>query len=153
MLKRLRGVSGSPVFVVLPPARTKRHENKSGVYITLQANTEFYLLGVMATHFGLNDPKDMRELVNLGVAVQTPRISGKELIRQSKTAAGSSPTREVGVGSDLRGGVARMMMSIDPLPFPIPVRGPQNYSPPCVTYGHFLKPGNRTRSVRSSLQA
>ena len=69
MLKRLRGVSGSPVFVVLPPAPTKRHENKSGVYITLQANTEFYLLGVMITHFGLNDPKDMRELVNLGVAV------------------------------------------------------------------------------------
>ena len=63
------GVSGSPVFVVLPPARTKRHEDKSGVMLTLRTGTEFYLLGLMITHFGLIDPRETKELVNLGIGV------------------------------------------------------------------------------------
>ena len=63
------GVSGSPVFVVLPPARTFRHEDKRGTFLRMMTNTEFYLLGVMITHFGLNDPYDASELVNLGIGV------------------------------------------------------------------------------------
>ncbi len=64
-----RGVSGSPVFVVLPPARSKRHEGKSGTFIQLITHSEFYLLGVMITHLGLLDPRDMNELVNVGIGV------------------------------------------------------------------------------------
>ena len=64
-----KGASGSPVFVVLPPGRTFRHDDTKGTFLRLSTNTEFYLLGVMITHFGMQDLRDLRELVNLGVSV------------------------------------------------------------------------------------
>ena len=68
-----RGVSGSPVFAVLPPGRTFRDSTSEGTYMRMSTRGETYLLGVMATHW------DLRALelesfgpLNLGLAAVMP---------------------------------------------------------------------------------
>jgi hypothetical protein len=64
------GVSGSPVFVVMPAARFRQSGDPDvGTVISMTSRREFYLLGLMITHFGIEDVQDSRELVNLGLAV------------------------------------------------------------------------------------
>lgn len=62
-------VSGSPVFAALPPARPIRDENTRGTVIRLSTGSEFFLLGLMISHFGLTNVQDDRELLNVGLGV------------------------------------------------------------------------------------
>lgn len=79
-LKSIGGLSGSPVFVMLPPGRVHPMTRR------VDDELRWYLLGLVRGHWDSKEPEELsefaeeREIVNMGIAAVTPISAVLELL-------------------------------------------------------------------------
>lgn len=68
--RSISGVSGSPVFVGFPAARTIRDQGKQGTVLRMSTRPQFFLMGVMVSHWEL--AAEGPDPVNTGLSIVVP---------------------------------------------------------------------------------
>ena len=108
------GLSGSPVWVHMPPLRVIKGE------VTAHEGSQFYLLGLMHGHFDISDLKrdvvtdsDTGRGINTGVGVVVPAVKIKETIMQEELIQ-----RRKSIVKNLQEGGATSDLNVRAIPSP-----------------------------------